>query len=147
MGDVVDERDLGPRLASRMTYLLKRTLLQLEALQDEALGPAGITGRELGLLLALEGHEPASQQEVANRLGVDRTSMVAYIDRLEARGLVTRRPDPADRRRNVVELTDAGSATVDAGVRASDEAEARLLDALSARDAAQLRALLGRLGS
>jgi DNA-binding MarR family transcriptional regulator len=142
---VVDARDLGPRLAGRLTYLLKRTLVRLEALQDEALAPAGITGRELGLLLALEGREPASQQEVANRLGVDRTSMVAYIDRLEAKGLVTRRADPADRRRNVVELTDAGTAAVDAGVRASDEAEARLLDALSAREAAGLRALLGRL--
>lgn len=146
LGSVVDDEDLGPRLPGRLTYLLKRALLRLEELQDAALAPAGVTGRELGLLLALEGREPASQQEVAARLGVDRTSMVAYVDRLEAKDLVRRRADPADRRRNVVELTQGGHATLEEALRASDGAEAQLLAALDADEAARLRALLGRLG-
>ena len=53
-----------------------------------------------GLLLA--GHEPASQQYAAKRLDVDRTTMVTVLDTLQAKGLVSRRPDSENRRRNVV---------------------------------------------
>lgn len=87
----------------------------------------------------------ADDQQVAARLGVDRTTMVGLLDGLEALGLVARRPDAADRRRNVVELTPVGRATLVAATQASDEAERRPLAELGNDDAAQLRALLGRL--
>ena len=67
-----------------------------------------MTGRELAVLTVLAGDEPASQQQAAQRLGVDRTTMVALVDALEGKGLVQRHADAADRRRNVVELTAAG---------------------------------------
>ena len=74
----------------------------------EALAPFDIHARDLGVLLAIDRCESASQQQVAEILGVDRTTMVAIIDALEAKGIIVRRPDPEDRRRNVVELTQAG---------------------------------------
>jgi DNA-binding MarR family transcriptional regulator len=78
-------------------------------------------------------------------VGVDRTTMVALLDALERKGLVARRPDPADRRRNVVELTSGGRKTLRRATRASDQAEARLLAGLDDAEATQLRALLGRI--
>lgn len=95
----------------------------LEGLYAKALAPFGIDARELGVLLLLAGHEPASQQQAAKRLGVDRTTMVAVLDTLQAKGLVSRHPDAEDRRRNVVELTDAGRETLRHATRASDDAE------------------------
>lgn len=138
--------DLGPQLSGRLTYLLKRALLSLDGLHEELLAPLGVNHRELAVLLLLDAREPESQQQVAGRLGVDRTTMVALIDGLEGKGLVARRPDPADRRRNVIELTAAGRKTLPRATRASDQAEARLLDDLDEAEAAQLRALLGRIG-
>ena len=82
--------DLGPGLSQRLTYLLKRALVDLEELHRIHLGPLGIDGRELAVLLLLEAREPESQQQAASRLGVDRTTMVGLLDGLEAKGLVER---------------------------------------------------------
>jgi DNA-binding MarR family transcriptional regulator len=139
--------DLGPELSRRLTYLFKRAGLELEALHQQHLAPAGISARELGVMLFLDSREPGSQQQAADRLGVDRTSMVALIDGLEDKGLVARRPDTGDRRRNVVELTKAGKTTLARATRASDAAEAELLAALGRDEAAQLRDLLGRIAT
>jgi DNA-binding MarR family transcriptional regulator len=144
---VADQRDLGPKLRGRLTYLLKHALIQLDGLHRELLDPIGIDARELAVLLLLESREPESQQQVGGRLGVDRTTMVDLLDALEGKGLVARRPDAADRRRNVVDLTPHGRATLRQATRASDEAERRLLAVLDADDAAELRALLTRLAA
>lgn len=142
---VTSEDDLGPRLSGRLTYRLKRALVDLEALHEQHLEASGINARELAVLLLLAGREPESQQQAAARLRIDRTTMVGLLDALEGKGLVERRPDAGDRRRNVVVLTDAGQATLEQATRASDEAERALLAALDDREAAQLRALLARI--
>jgi DNA-binding MarR family transcriptional regulator len=144
---VPDTRDLGPQVRGRLVYLLKYALVELERLHAEHLEPFSITARELGVLLLLAEREPESQQQAAQRLGVDRTSMVGILDALEAKGLVARRPDAADRRRNVVELTPGGRATLEKATRASDAAEGELLAGLGGADAARLRALLDRLAN
>src|ERR1700744_1201527 len=95
----------GPEMSSRLGYLFKHAGMRLAELNEKALAPYGIDARELGILLLLAGHEPASQQQGAQRLGVDRITMVALLDTLEAKGLVSRHPHTEDRRRNVVELT------------------------------------------
>jgi DNA-binding MarR family transcriptional regulator len=142
---VPSEEDLGPRLSGRLAYLLKRAHVALGDLHDELLAPTGVTHRELAILMFLDAREPESQQQVAGRLGVDRTTMVALIDGLEDKGLVERRPDPADRRRNVIAITPTGRKTLRQATRASDRAEQRLLADLDDAEAAQLRALLARL--
>lgn len=139
------EEELGSRLSGRLGYLLKRAFLNLEDLHREHLDPFGISGRELSVLLLLDAREPESQQETAERLRVDRTTMVALIDGLEAKDLVSRRADPSDRRRNVVALTGRGRRTLEKAVRASDAAEAQLLAGLDESEQADLRALLARI--
>jgi DNA-binding MarR family transcriptional regulator len=133
----------SPQLTSRLGYLLKHAQLRLAELTTAALEPHGVNGRELAVLLVLGEGEPASQQEAAQRLGIDRTSMVAFLDTLQEKGLVERRPHAHDRRRNVVELTTAGRATMRDARRAGDEAERRFLAPLDPAAAAALkRALL-----
>ncbi|MHA3703282.1 MarR family winged helix-turn-helix transcriptional regulator [Jatrophihabitans sp. YIM 134969] len=139
--------DLGPRLTRRLTYLLKRTLLDVEEIQQEYLAPSGIGARELAVLLLLDSRAPESQQRAGERLGVDRTSMVGLLDGLEAKGLVERQADPNDRRRNVVALTDTGRRTLADAVKASDRAERRALAALDPSEREQFRALLTRVAS
>ncbi len=137
--------DLRPQLSARLTYLLKRALVDLEDLHAEHLAPVGVSGRELGVLLLLDGLDATSQQQAAVRLGVDRTTMVGLIDSLEAKGFVARHADPGDRRRNVLELTGDGQTVLARALRASDEAERRLFADFDDAESAQLRALLTRL--
>jgi DNA-binding MarR family transcriptional regulator len=128
-----------PALAGRLGYLLKHARERLGELTAEVLAPFGVTGRQVGVLIAIDDRVPLSQQEVARRLGVDRTTMVDLIDELEDKGLVQRRQDPADRRRNVVALTPAGTATLAAASRATAEAERRFLGSLPATEAVAFR--------
>jgi DNA-binding MarR family transcriptional regulator len=129
----------GPRVPRRLGYLLKHAQEQLAALTGAALAPYGISGRELAVLFVLADGEPASQQQAAGRLDVDRTTMVALIDGLEGKGLVTRRPQADDRRRNVVELTASGHETVAGAGQAAAAAERRFLAPLTAAAADELR--------
>jgi DNA-binding MarR family transcriptional regulator len=129
----------GPELSRRLGYLLKHAQLRMAELTAAALAPYVIDGRELGVLLVLADGQPASQQQAAQRLAIDRTTMVAMLDTLEGKGLVSRHPDADDRRRNVVELTDAGRDILQRAVKASDDAERALLAPLSPQAAQQLR--------
>ncbi len=129
----------------RLGYLFKHAQRLMSELHVEALAPFGIDARELGVLLVIDSFEPASQQQVAQRLGVDRTTMVAIVDALEAKGIIVRRADPDDRRRNVVELTPAGRDVLCEAIAASDAAEAELLAPLTPVESEQLRNLLVRV--
>jgi len=131
-----------PELAGRLAYLLKHAQLGLARLTAEALAPFGVTGRELAVLTVLAGQEPGSQQQAAQRLGVDRTTMVGLVDTLEDKGLVRRRAHAEDRRRNVIELTEAGGDTLHRADEASRDAERHFLAPLSARDAGLLKTAL-----
>lgn len=136
------ERDPGPLVSRRLAYLFKHAERRMEELNAEALAPLGIDARELGILLVIADHEPGSQHRAAQRLGIDRTSMVARIDALEGKGLVSRHADAADRRRNVVELTGKGEETVRRAVEVSERAEATLLASLTPAEGERLREAL-----
>jgi DNA-binding MarR family transcriptional regulator len=145
VGEVASEVKPLPGVGTRLGYLLKHGHLEIEALNDAALAPFGIDSRELGILLSIADLGAASQQQVAERLGIDRTTMVARIDALEVKGIVSRQPDPDDRRRNLVTLTDSGRDTVTAATEASNQAERDFLSGLSLAEVKQLRDLLVRV--
>ena len=109
---------------------------------DAALTTLGLTGREFLVLSFVRAADGLSQQALAARLGLDPTLVVGLVDGLEERGLVTRTKDPADRRRNLLGLTDEGTAGHDAAVAAARQAEEAFLDPLSPRQRAQLRTAL-----
>jgi DNA-binding MarR family transcriptional regulator len=137
----------GSQVRSRLGYLLKHAFFELERLHDEHLATCPVNVRELSILLLLDSRRPESQQQAAGRLGVDRTTMVGLLDGLERKGFLARQPDPADRRRNVVVLTDAGQTALRDAKAASDEAERELLATLSPAEAEHFRALLARVAT
>jgi DNA-binding MarR family transcriptional regulator len=129
-------------VTQRLGYLLKHAQLRLAELAEPLYAPLGVTGRQLALL-TLFGDGPArSQQDGAARLGVDRTTMVALVDELEAKGLVRREVAPGDRRKRLVLLTPEGERVREAGAEVTRQAEALLLEPLSVEDAERLRAAL-----
>lgn len=132
---------------AHLGYLLKHVQLRYFELSAAALGPLGINGREAAVLRAVDDTSPLSQGEIARKMDVDRTTMVALIDDVQEKGLVLRRQDPDDRRRNVVELTETGRDTLRRATALGAQAEQAFLSRLSAAEATQfknlLRALLG----
>jgi DNA-binding MarR family transcriptional regulator len=112
--------------ASRLTRLLLRR------------APQRISRSEAGLLSSLTGG-PRRITELADLEGHAQPTMTLLVKRLEERGWVARRRDPADRRVVLVSLTDAGTAALD-DVRAAYRTVLR--DHLTAMSDAQIAALL-----
>ncbi|MCU1482981.1 MAG: transcriptional regulator, MarR family [Subtercola sp.] len=136
------EEALSRDVTDVLGYLLKRAHLQLSAATTLALEPFGLDPRTLGVLRVLASRKSTSQQEVAQLLGVDRTSMVAFLDALEGRGIVSRRPLAHDRRRNVLELTESGRQVFEQASAAEREAEKAYIARLSVDDQRHLRQAL-----
>ena len=89
-------------------------LLQVTFERVHAHFAAAVAELDLAPLQAKALHEldvepPISMRELATRLGADPSNVTGLIDRLEARGLVERRPDPNDRRIKGLALTAAGA--------------------------------------
>lgn len=139
---MTDERSRPAPPRDRFGFLLKHARERLATLNAEALQPFGISGRELAVLTVLAQGEPPSQLEAAGRLAIDRTTMVDLIDGLEAKGIVERRPHGADRRRNIVALTESGRRIFLDASRAADAAERAFLAPLTGAERDRLRAML-----
>lgn len=111
-----------------------------------ALSPLGIEPRDFALLRALAASQGDSQQAVGERLGIPASRMVGFIDVHETRGLIERRPHPADRRIHALHLTDAGEALLTRALTIAVTYEQELCGDLSSAERDQLLNLLGRVG-
>jgi DNA-binding MarR family transcriptional regulator len=134
-----------PNLGHRLGYLLKHAQLAFSERSGPALAHLGINGRELAVLTVLNTSEPLSQRQAAARLGLDRTTMVALVDELERKQLITRQADPHDRRRNLVPLTAEGQNTLAEGALAAEAAERAFLAALAPDEQELFRSMLQRI--
>jgi MarR family transcriptional regulator for hemolysin len=101
-------------------------------LKDLGLSQAGW----MTIAMAAKASEPLSQIELAQRIGVEGSTMVAMIDRLMKAGLLERQPSPTDRRVRLVVLTEAGNKLYD---RVKTEAEAFRKELMAGVDADKLR--------
>lgn len=106
-----------------------------------------LLGMHLRLLMALSyvrDHDGAPQQELAEALCMDANNVVLLLNELEDLGHVTRRRDPQDRRRHLVELTAAGRRALTRAERTQESIEDDVLKALDPGERAILWQLLTR---
>ena len=129
-------------LGNNLSWLLSQAHYALASEVHEAFAPLGITGRSYNVLAtAMTGSY--TQTELAELVGLDKTTMVVTMDDLESQGLAERQPAEHDRRARVIAVTPAGERKV---------AEARAVieriqeDVLSTLPARQREALLRGLG-
>jgi DNA-binding MarR family transcriptional regulator len=122
---------------------------QLVSAQVEALaGEYGMSRAEGDLLFTLRRAGAPYRllpSQLSGALLVSSGTMTSRLDRLEARGLIRRVPNPDDRRSVAVELTRRGLALVDEAVTRHVDAEREMLAPLSARERATLDRLLAKL--
>lgn len=93
----------------------RRSLRVFLRLSEDAAREVGITPQQHQILLAVKGQanrEWASISEIADSLQLRHHTVVGLIDRSEAAHLVSRKPDPEDRRLVRVSLTDQGEAVL-----------------------------------
>src|ERR671921_2646882 len=127
-----------PERLTRLTiYLLSQTAKMAKRDLDQRLAAEGFRLRHMAMLAVLD-EAPATQLELGRRLTMDPSDVTATIDDLEAKGLVTRSMDPADRRRKIVTLTPVGLKRLDRMQQVAQELCDELLEPVPARRRAQL---------
>jgi DNA-binding MarR family transcriptional regulator len=127
------------------SWLLTQTAAHAHRLVSDGFTQVGARGYHLRLLASLIEAGPASQATLGRRTGIHLSDMVAALNELEEAGFVSRAPDPADRRRNVITVTAAGrkrAAQLERSARAIQE---ELLEPLDERERQQLTTLLTKL--
>jgi len=122
-------------------------LAQLAVFRDfeRSAGGLGVSPGRFGLLALVEANPGVSQSRLAHAVGLDRSTMVAVLDRLGDARLVERRAGP-DRRTNGLWLTRDGKRLLARLKRRVTAHEARIAGRLSAKERSTLFALLRRLG-
>jgi DNA-binding MarR family transcriptional regulator len=140
-----------PQLDVSATHVLQR-ISRLYLLQSASFAAVferhGITFGEFEVLAALlRSGNPyqMSPTRLVDAVVLSSGAMTNRIDRVEALGLVERRPDPSDRRGTLVALTKEGRQIVDAAVLEHLATEERLLGALSSSERGTLARLLRKL--
>jgi DNA-binding MarR family transcriptional regulator len=88
--------------------LLRRAARRVTQLYDDHLRPAGLRTTQFSLLAQLRHDDGLATGELAERMTMDRTTLTRNLAPLVAAGWIAQRPDPADRRRTRLTLTDAG---------------------------------------
>jgi MarR family transcriptional regulator, transcriptional regulator for hemolysin len=110
----------------------------------EVLDSIGLTPALFALLNVIGAREGAIQQELAAALGIDRSTMVSLVDRLEAAGLARRLPSATDRRAREIVITPKGRRVLQRARDLAARVEDEVLAGLAADERRQLVALLRR---
>jgi DNA-binding MarR family transcriptional regulator len=130
--------------AGNLAWLLYKAHWALAAELTAALSPLGVSARGYHVLRgALSGEH--TQTELAEMVGLDKTTMVVALDELEREGLAERRPSPEDRRARIVAVTPAGERKVAEAEKVKERVQADVLAELSASEGTALMDALAKL--
>jgi DNA-binding MarR family transcriptional regulator len=94
-----------PRL---LGYNVRRANVKFFQNFSEIVSGHDVTPGQFGVLAIIDANPGLNQSELGQAMGVDRSTVVAVIDRLEGRSLVVRDPSPKDRRSYALRLSDKG---------------------------------------
>jgi DNA-binding MarR family transcriptional regulator len=145
-GDVDRDAEISlGLLSSLLGYNLRRTQVAVFQNFTEVVGASELTPGQFGVLVVIDANPGLSQTQLGNALGIDRSTVVAVIDRLEARGLVARQPAPKDRRSHALHLSDSGKTTLRRLTERVRAHERQIAKSLSADEQARLIELLSRV--
>ena len=131
-------------LAENLNWLLSRASYTLSTELTAALEGLGISPRAFCVLTTASSGEH-TQIELAQKVGLDKTTLVVTLDDLEESGLARRKPSPQDRRARVIEVTAAGRRRVGEAKRIVDAIQADVLSSLPGRERKALVDGLARL--
>ncbi|WP_367132511.1 MULTISPECIES: MarR family winged helix-turn-helix transcriptional regulator [Streptomyces] len=133
------------RIRALPSWLLNRAAGRGRRLLGEAFAHEGLRMSHHAVLAAVADIGPVAQAALGRETGFDPKDMVGILNDLQRALLVTRTPDPHDRRKNVIALTAEGRSCLERLALLGDEANRALLAALTPAEREQFVALLARV--
>ncbi|KND23646.1 MarR family winged helix-turn-helix transcriptional regulator [Streptomyces acidiscabies] len=145
MSETPDSAPRPPSLLALPSYLAGHVARIGHDALVEAVGRHGLRLPHFATLTALADFGPLPQHVLADRLGFQRSHLGGYLDLIEERGLVHRTRDPADRRRQLVGLTEEGTRLQRTLWQVAEESQDSFLACFTPAERETLTALLLRL--
>ena len=133
---------VGPGIDSEITWLLHRAAQRMRTATGEQAEKHGIQLRDHIVLSALHKTTDLTQIELGKALGLDKTTLMSQLDRLESAGFIERHSDPGDRRARIPMITRTGEAVRSSVADASEHMEAAVLAPFTAEHVALFRRML-----
>ncbi|MFI1761264.1 MarR family winged helix-turn-helix transcriptional regulator [Streptomyces sp. NPDC020800] len=134
-----------PAIRVLPSWHLGRAAARGRALVAEALAAEGMKMWHHVVLSAVRDLAPVAQADLGRSVGLDPKDLVGVLNDLQSAGLVVRAPDPKDRRKNAVSLTDGGDRLLTRCEEAARRANDELLAPLSTSERDQFMGLLIRI--
>jgi MarR family transcriptional regulator, lower aerobic nicotinate degradation pathway regulator len=134
-------------LLASPVFLLARLGISVKMRAFDEFEQAGFSPYHHSVLALLDEGARDTQSAIADALQLNRSQLVGLLDALEERQLIERRPDPNDRRRHVVSLTESGRRQLAEFRTIIKRIEGEFLAPLDSDDRAALHALLARLAA
>ena len=135
---------MKPKTGYEVVDAILHAARRIRTSADTALRQSGLSLSSYKLMRVLE-HSDQSMREVSDALQVSPRTVTDMIDSLEARGLVVRRPHPADRRVTLLHLTEDGQRHLETAKALADQSHGAAISGLSAQDQRTLTGLLDRV--
>ena len=138
----------GKHITGRIVRLAWLFHAEFERIKGDVFGEYGLKETDFGVLSPLRRvGEPfeLTPTELARHKMITSGGMTAALDRLEAKGMIVRVPNPADRRGSLVRLTEKGREVIDASMVLHAQVEQMLVEPLDDQDKAELTRLLRKL--
>ena len=132
-------------LHSSSVYWLGRLATQMQEAFNCAVAEYGVSSAQWMVLNAVYFDRARTPAQIAQHIGVDRSAITRLVDRLEAKGLVERSRENADRRSINIELTTRGKNLVPKLIKTAKSNEERFINALGENDKANFFRGLSRL--
>ena len=132
----------APAVDSEITWLLHRAAQRMRVATGEKAADHGLQLRDYIVLSALDKTPGLTQVELATSLGLDKTTLMSQLDKLEGAKLLVRHSDPHDRRRRIPEITRAGDDLRAEVARASAETEREALSGFAESEIGMFRRML-----
>lgn len=132
-------------LPALLGYNLRRAQVAVFQNFAEVVGTSELTPGQFGVLVVVDANPGLSQTQLGNALGIDRSTVVAVIDKLESHGLVARQPALNDRRSHALRLSERGKAMLRRLTERVQAHEREIARHLSADEQARLVELLSRV--
>ena len=98
--------------SEQVGHLLRKAYQRHLAIFQQNVGDSQLTAVQFVTLCALRDHGASSLTELVKATAVDQATIRGIVERLKARELITLEPDPQDKRKVVVNLSDSGAALV-----------------------------------
>ena len=132
----------GLSFQSGTGYLLGKVGAVARQRWTATLAQTGVSPNQFLVLMALAETGQVCQQFLAGVIGIDPRNIVPILDSLEARGLISRETDPADRRRRLIGLTSPGRRIAAELSALGEQTERELLAPVPSADRESLRRVL-----